>query len=66
MADSVKLSEKWQWDPNDDVLIDLSTVPTTRWPASSLDAKIAVYEARVREWFLGLALSYVGTVPSTF
>jgi hypothetical protein len=64
MADPVKVSETWQYDEDDDVLIDCSTSPTTRYPASCLLAKIGVYESRVRDWFLGLADSYVAEEPS--
>jgi hypothetical protein len=59
MTDKLILSETWRWDKDTDELIDVSSEPPTRYPASSFDAKVAVYEARVREWFLDLAQSYV-------
>ena len=54
------LSETWQWDKDTDEFIDCGSDPPIRHPASSYSAKVKVYEARVREWFLSIAQDYVG------
>lgn len=59
MTENLILSENWRWDDKTNELIDLGTEPPTRHPDSSLDAKVCVYEARVREWFLDVAQDQV-------
>jgi len=62
------LSETWRWDRDTDKFVDLRSSPPTRHPVSSFAAKVAVYEARVREWFLDLAQEYVnrGESPADY
>jgi len=62
------ICESWRWDENTDELIDITADPHKKYPASSYDAKVQVYESRVREWFLDIASNYVnsGENPSDY
>jgi hypothetical protein len=58
------VSEKWRWDKNTDELINIGSEPPTRHRASDFEAKVAVYAARVREWFLDVARDQVANGKS--
>ena len=53
------ISENWQWDEANDEFVDYSSTPPTRHSTTSFDAKVAVYEDRVRKWFLEVAQTMV-------
>ena len=60
------VSETYLWDEQTDELIDRNTMK--RFPASSFDMKVNVYETRVREWFLDVAVGHVskGEAPGDY
>lgn len=55
----LSVSENWRWDEVRNEFIDFRENPPVRHPATSFEAKVAVYESRVREWFLDVAQAMV-------
>lgn len=59
MTDMLSVSEHLRWDETNNELVDFRSVPPARYSAASFEAKVAVYEDRVRTWFLEVAQTMV-------